>query len=133
MDRKKVLLIDDDDDFRASVGLLLAKEGFEIAEAASGKAGLQQLAAVHPDLIVLDVMMDNASDGYGVTQAIKFQPQFQQFQNVPILMISSIDQTPDERFAFAGELDMVRPDRYLTKPIDVPRFLQTVRQLATSA
>ena len=61
------------------------------------------------------------------------QPRFQRFQGVPILMISSIEESPDDRFGGAGEVGMIRPDRYLTKPLDVPRFVSTVRQLAVRA
>jgi hypothetical protein len=45
-------------------------------------------------------------------------------------MISSIDLTPDELFARAGEVDMVRPDFYLTKPLDIPKFLEVVQRAA---
>ena len=131
--KKRVLVIDDDGDFRASVTAVLETEGYQVASAASGRDGLRQLPEVHPDLIVLDIMMENASEGYGVNQAIKFQPQFREFQGVPILMVSSIEETPDERFGRASEVDMVRPDRYLTKPLDIPVFLETVKRLAPTA
>lgn len=131
--KKRVLVIDDDDDFRATVTAVLSREGYEVAEASSGREGLQQLSSVHPDLVVLDVMMENAFEGYGVNQAIKFQPGYEEFQGIPIVMVSSVQETPDERFGRASEVDMVRPDRYLTKPLDVPRFLQTVRQLTLRA
>lgn len=131
--KKRVLVIDDDEDFRNSVTAILETEGYAVAAAASGREGLRQLQDVHPDLVVLDIMMENASEGYGVNQAIKFQPQFREFQGVPILMVSSIQETPDEIFGRATEVDMVRPDRYLTKPLDIPRFLATVRRLAPCA
>ena len=131
--RKRVLVIDDDGDFRASVSALLETAGYEVAEAASGREGLAQLEAVEPDLVVLDVMMENASEGYGVNQAIKFQPRFERFQDLPVVMVSSIEESPDERFSRSSEVAMIRPDRYLTKPLDVPRFLDTVRRLAPPA
>lgn len=130
---KRVLVIDDDEDFRNSVTAVLETEGYSVAAASSGRDGLRQLQEVRPDLVILDVMMENASEGYGVNQAIKFQPQFREFQGVPILMVSSIQETPDEVFSRATEVDMVRPDRYLTKPLDIPRFLATVRRLAPAA
>jgi CheY-like chemotaxis protein len=131
--KKRILVIDDDEDFRASVATILEHEGYEVAQATSGREGLEQLERVEPDLVMLDVMMDDPSDGYGVNQAIKYQPRFQRFQDVPIVMVSSIEESPDERFGWASEVGMTRPDRYLTKPLDVPRFLATVRQLAHRA
>ena len=131
-DKRRVLVIDDDGDFRAAVTTLLLAEGYDVAEASSGREGLEQLRAVDPDLVVLDVMMENAFEGYGVTQAIHYQPGFAAFQDTPIIMVSSIQEYPEQRFMKAEyEAGMVRPEYYLTKPLDVPVFLQTVRQLVS--
>lgn len=130
-DRKRVLVIDDDGDFRAAVTELLLAEGYDVAEAASGREGLEQLRAVSPDVVVLDVMLENAFEGYGVAQAIHYQPAFRELQDVPILMVSSIEENPEQRFLKAEyEAGMVRPDYYLTKPLDPQVFLDTVRKLA---
>jgi CheY-like chemotaxis protein len=129
--KKRVLVIDDDGDFRAAVSAMLQAEGYEVAEASSGRDGLEQLPAVAPDVVVLDVMMEDAFAGYGVNQAIRFQPGFELFQDTPIVMVSSVQEAPDQRFLkAAGEAGMVTPDCYLTKPLDVTSFLQTVRHLA---
>lgn len=123
---KKVLIIDDDPDFRDSVESLLKAEGYQVVQATSGRQGLKQLAENQPDLVVLDIMMESIVEGYAVNQAIKFQPEYRAFADVPIIMVSSIQESPDERFSRAGELDLVRPNRYLTKPLDIPLFLEVV-------
>ncbi len=123
----KLLIIDDDGDYRASVRSLLESEGYAVAEAASGDEGLRRLADERPDAIILDVMMKCCCEGYGVTQAIKFREEFAPFRATPIVMASSIEMSPDELFAMAGEVGMIRPDYYITKPLDIPRFLETVK------
>lgn len=123
---KRVLVIDDDPDFRASVESLLRNEGYEVYLARSGRDGLRHLEGDRPDVVILDVMMESIVEGYAVNQAIKFQPEYAAFAGVPIVMVSSIVETPDERFGRAGEVDMIRPDRYLTKPLDIPLFLEVV-------
>jgi len=123
---RTVLVIDDDADYRASVKSLLEGEGYVVDEAATGKAGLRKLKEHRPDLIVLDVMMESIVEGYAVNQAIKFQPEFEAYADIPIVMVSSIDESPDERFGRSEEMEMVRPNRYLTKPLDIPRFLEVV-------
>jgi CheY-like chemotaxis protein len=128
-----VLMIDDDADFRESVRAVLEGEGYDVIEAESGKEGLRKLAEHKPGLIILDVMMECCMEGYGVNQAIKYQDTYAPFRDIPILMVSSIEQSPDERFPMAGELDMVRPDLYMTKPLDIPRFLDIVRRYARSS
>ncbi len=127
--KKTVLVIDDDRDFAASVKSLLESEGYAVEWAESGKAGLRRLGEARPDLIVLDVMMESIVEGYAVNQAIKFQPQFEAYADIPIVMVSSIEESPDERFGRAGEVEMVRPTRYLTKPLDIPVFLEVVGKL----
>jgi len=128
MSGAKLLVIDDDRDYRASVRSLLESEGYTVSEAASGDEGLRLLAEERPDGIVLDVMMKCCCEGYGVTHAIKFREEYSSFRDVPIVMASSIESSPDELFAMAGEVGMIRPDYYVTKPLDIPRFLDVVKR-----
>jgi CheY-like chemotaxis protein len=126
----KILIIDDDNDFRASVRSLLESQGYGVFEADSGKEGLRKVVEYKPDVIVLDIMMECDVEGYGVNQAIKYQDLYAEYRNIPIVMTSSIELTPDERFPMAGELDMIRPDFYLTKPLEIPKFLEVVQRAA---
>jgi CheY-like chemotaxis protein len=128
MSAGKLLVIDDDPDYRASVRCLLESEGFTVSEASSGDEGLRLLAQDPPDAIILDVMMRCCCEGYGVTQAIKFREEFAGYRDIPIIMASSIEQSPDELFPMASEVGMIRPDYYVTKPLDIPRFLDVVRR-----
>lgn len=122
----KVLVIDDDDDFRLSVKSLLESRGYAVIEADSGKDGLRKLLEHKPDLILLDIMMECCCEGYGLNQAIKYQEAYAEYRNIPVIMVSSIQECPDERFPMSPEVEMIRPDRYLTKPLDIPRFLEVV-------
>lgn len=120
----KVLMIDDDSDFRAAVKSLLESHGYTVFEASSGHQGLQMVAQHKPNVILVDIMMESSVEGYGVTHSLKYQDEYAEFSNIPIFMISSIEQSPDELFAMApGEVDMIRPDGYLTKPLDIQRLL----------
>lgn len=127
---KKVLVIDDDPDFKSSVRSVLEEAGFAVVEASSGLEGLEMLTRHSPDIVVLDIMMDTLEDGYGVNHAIKYRDEYEEHRRVPIIMVSSIEQTPDERYPRAEEVGMIRPDWYMTKPLDIPRFLETVRKAA---
>ncbi len=129
----KVLIVDDDEDYRASVRALLETRGYSVVEAASGREGLGLLAEEKPALIVLDIMMQCCCEGYGFTWAIRNQEQFTEFRSTPIIMTSSIAESPDERFAMCPEAEMIRPDYYLAKPLDIPRFLETVERITAAA
>jgi CheY-like chemotaxis protein len=128
-DAKRVLVIDDDADFTESVRSLLEAEGYEVFTAASGTAGLRQLAEVKPHAILLDVMMESTTEGYGVSDAIKHHDEYAPHRDVPVLMVSSIQESPDERFPRAPETDLIRPDRYFTKPLDIPTFLEVLARV----
>jgi CheY-like chemotaxis protein len=126
--RPNILIVDDDDDFCASTTALLESEGYAVSRAKSGKEALAKVGKQPPpDLIVLDVMMENLWAGYEVNQAIKFGGG--SAGGVPIVMVSSVTIDPTERFRWAGEVGMVTPDEYLTKPLDIPRFLNTLKSL----
>jgi len=127
-DTRTVLVIDDDTDFTTAVRSILEREGFVVVEADSGTEGLRKLRECHPDLVILDIMMESPTEGYSVNEAIKHSGEFDDVQT-PIIMVSSIQESPDDRYPRAPEVDMIRPDRYLTKPLDIPRFLEIVRKV----
>ena len=129
----KVLLIDDDQDFRVSVRSLLETRGYEVLEAGSGHEGLRQVLEHKPDVILLDVMMETSVEGYGVTHALKYRDEYAEHRHVPIFVVSSIEESPDERFPMSGEVEMIRPDAYLTKPLDIPRFLALLEKAVGGA
>jgi CheY-like chemotaxis protein len=128
-DKKRILIVDDDNDFRAAVAGLLEAQGFEVAPARSGREALQQIEKRRPDLVVLDVMMENAFAGYEVTHSLRFCEGASTTRPVPILMVSSIELDPASRFNRALEAPMIQPDAYQTKPLDIPRFLENVASL----
>lgn len=126
----KILLIDDDEDFRISIRALLESKNYQVIEAESGKQGLQKLKDESPSLIVLDIMMETIDEGYSLNQIIKFQKTFEQYKDIPIIMLSSIQEDPQTRFAKAmGQVDMITPDHYMTKPVDIPIFLDLITKL----
>ncbi len=126
---KTILVIDDDEDFRTAVRVVLEGEGYAVVAADSGRGGLDSLKHCAPDLVILDVMMETTTEGYGVSEAIKLSGEFEAFQNTPVIMVSSIQESPDELFPRAPEVDMIRPTYYLAKPLDIPKFVELVRTL----
>jgi CheY-like chemotaxis protein len=125
----KILIIDDDDDYRASTRSLLEGEGYEVIEAASGVEGLTAARASRPGLIVLDVMMDYLSEGYSVHQALKLSEEYRDLRDIPIIMASSVEVDPSNLFGWIGDTSAITPDAYMTKPLDIPKFLERVRSL----
>jgi DNA-binding response OmpR family regulator len=132
-DTRRILIVDDDADFVASTTALLVACGYTVSSASSGREGLAKARSEHPDLIVLDVMMEHDSAGYELTQAVKFAAGGEDLRQIPILMVSSIEIAPDARFALAAEAPLITPNAYLTKPLDIGRFLAEVGALLGEA
>jgi CheY-like chemotaxis protein len=126
---RRILIVDDDEDFVRSTGALLRGQGYTVMSERNGRDGLTRAVAEHPDLIVVDVMMEHDSSGYELNESVKFLPEYEDIRNVPILMVSSIDTDPATRFGRSEEVALVTPNAYLTKPIDIPKFLTEVSSL----
>lgn len=128
-DQAKILIIDDDEDYRVSTRALLEDEGCEVLEAASGREGLETARTCQPNLIVLDIMMESPVEGYSVVQALKFRSEYGDLADIPVVMVSSVQQDPANLFPMAGGVEMITPDAYFTKPLDISGFLKCVRDM----
>ena len=126
---RRILIIDDDEDYRISTRALLEGEGYEVVEARSGQEGLAATREHRPDLIILDVMMETLNTGYSINQAVKFVPEYCDPGPIPILMVSSVEVDPTSLYGWIGDTSRITPDAYMTKPFNIPEFLARVCQL----
>jgi CheY-like chemotaxis protein len=110
---EKILIVDDDVDTLRLVGLMLQRQGYQIAAASNGQQALNMAAAEKPDLIILDVMMPDM-DGYEVTRQLRANPAT---TLIPIIMFTAKSQVDDKVTGFEAGAD-----DYLTKPTQ-PREL----------
>ncbi len=110
MDRKKILLVDDEARMRKIVADFLHREGYEIIEAADGVEALEMFAEQQPDLIILDVMMPRM-DGWQVCREIR------KTAKTPIIMLTARSEEMDELTGFE-----LGADEYIAKPFS-PRIL----------
>jgi CheY-like chemotaxis protein len=131
--RRRILVVDDDPDFRDSTRTLLEAYGYEVTTAPTGREGLQALRSSPPDLLVVDVVMEYDGAGYEVNEQVKYGAEFEAIRHVPVIMVSSIPVDPATRFRSAAEVGMITPNVYLTKPLDITRFLSEVRDLLGEA
>ena len=113
-----ILYIEDNPGNRMLVRRILEAEGFSVAEATDGLAGLEMATQVQPDLILLDINLPEI-DGYDLAKRFRDTPGL---QHVPILAITANVMRGDrERTLEAG------CDGYIQKPIDVDQLPKQVR------
>jgi CheY-like chemotaxis protein len=88
MGSKKILIIDDNPDFIFTMETFLKRSGFTTLTAHDGKQGVEMAQKEHPDLILLDVMMETLYSGFEVCKRIRTDPQL---KSIPIIGISGMD------------------------------------------
>lgn len=113
-DRTTILVVDDDPNARELMVRHLTKEGFQVTTASSGQEALNRAIGLDPDLITLDVMMDDMS-GWDVLKQLKSTPET---CNTPVIMCSIIDDR--NRGLNLGAVE------YLTKPINCNRLIESI-------
>ena len=129
MANEKILIVDDDDDIFFSMRLPLEAAGYRVFRAASSQEGLQQVKNIHPDLILLDVMMDTTTAGFQMSLTLRGpdpDSEYAAYKNIPIIMITAIHTTTPLRFA--PDSDYLPVDAFIEKPIEPEVLLAKVRE-----
>ena len=129
MANEKILIVDDDDDIVFSMRLPLEAAGYRVFRAASSQEGLRKVKEIHPDLILLDVMMDSTTAGFQVSLMLRSQDpdsEYAAYKKIPIIMITAIHTTTPLRFA--PDSDYLPVDAFIEKPIEPDVLLDKVRE-----
>ena len=113
----RVLVIDDEPQIRRFLDICLRAQGYRVALAADGEAGLAALATEGADLVVLDLGLPDR-DGREVLQALR------QWSQVPVIVLTVRGDEPDK----VGALDAGAND-YVTKPFGVQELMARIRAL----
>lgn len=116
-----IAVIDDDPDIREASTLVLTAKGYEVITASNPKEGYDIVKTKNPDLIILDVMMDEPDDGFFLAQRFR-----KENVKTPILMYTSVSKTTGLDF---GKSEMVPVDDFVEKPISPDSLIQKVEAL----
>ena len=123
---RKILLVDDDADMREVMSTILANK-YELKQAVSKKEGLSVLESYSPELIVLDVMMEDVTSGFEMARSLKNDKNY---ENIKILMVTNVDNEMKLDFkAESGDPNWLPVDDYIVKPIDPASFLNKIEKL----
>jgi CheY-like chemotaxis protein len=120
----KILIVDDDPDFVEAIRMVLEKEGHTVICAENGNRGYQRVKDDHPDLVILDVIMDSVLDGVSMSQQMDDDDAT---RDIPILMVTSIANT-DYAELFPTD-DYIHIRGFMSKPIEPARLIKQVNKL----
>jgi DNA-binding response OmpR family regulator len=121
MEKRRIVVIEDEPTIAASVGARLEAEGFDVAIAGDGRLGVDLCRSLRPDLVILDLMLPGL-DGLEVCR------QIHRDRHVPVLMLTARDSDVDLEIGLA-----VGADDYLTKPFSPRELVARVRALLRRA
>ena len=99
----KILIVDDDPDFVKTTQLILKTGGYETTVAEDARKGLEKIKENHPDLVILDIMMESIFEGFSFLSTLRTAPDFALFKFTPVLMVSSVKNDTGSRFMFDDE------------------------------
>ena len=116
----RVLVVDDEEDVLDLVKTVLVGNGYEVFTANTGEDGLVKAVKIKPDLIILDLVMPGIS-GLEVCRLLKSKNEF---DNVPILVMSVLDRDIDHEY-----VKKAGADDFLHKPFDIDELLLTLDKL----
>lgn len=117
---KQILIADDEPDILEIVSYNLGKEGYEVYTAKDGNEAIERAKQLHPDLIILDVMMPRKT-GVEVCQILRTQPMFQ--DTLIIFLTAMSDEASQIKGLETGA------DDYVNKPISPKVLISRVNAL----
>ena len=127
MKKNKILLIDDDVDFLASTKLFLESRKYEVNTAINTKIGLEVLESFHPDLIILDIIMDTKLEGFNFLNELKSDHSK---KKIPIIMNSNMAIALGVNMRSAIEdVDHLPRTRFMDKSGNHKELIKTVEEL----
>jgi two-component system response regulator MprA len=113
---RRVLVVDDEPQVRATVREALTLEGYEVAEASNGAEALALLSTAQPEAIVLDLWMP-VMDGWAFRRA-----QLASHPHIPVIVISALDLSSER-------LEELAANAVLGKPFDLDVLYSTVEDV----
>lgn len=115
-----VLIVDDDPDLLQLLSDGLEMLGnFRVVQAVDGIQGLEQYFEVHPDCVIIDVVMPGL-DGYQLVKALRGDPASAE---TPLIMLTALAQDKDEFVGLAAGAD-----QYLVKPVKLRHLVEAVQR-----
>ncbi len=125
-DKKLILIVDDDADYREVLKTKLSASGFTVVEAENGEVGVAQAKSVNPDLVLMDVKMPKMDGVEAMTQILKIRPG----KSPHVIFLTAFGDPHPEIYAtdqrFAREMGAFD---YFVKTEDLDKIVEKIRKI----
>lgn len=119
MNKKRIILVDDEVAIIKVLTVRLEKAGYEVIPVMDGKEALDSVRKERPDIVILDLMLPTL-DGYKVCRLLKFD---ERYKHIPILVLSArVEEDAKKRSMEAGA------DEYISKPLKTDELLDKIKK-----
>jgi len=118
--KRRILLVEDEQDLVTALVFRLEAEGYEVISAADGEAGLHKAKNERPDLILLDLMLPKMH-GYKVCSSLKADNVY---KNIPIIIFTARAGEEDRKMS-----EEVGAEAYISKPFEPSILMAKIKEL----
>jgi DNA-binding response OmpR family regulator len=118
---KQVVCVEDDPEMIELIRLILSRRSVQVHGAAGGEEGLKMVRDMHPDLVLLDLMMPNM-DGWEVYQQMKSD---ESIRDIPVIIVTAKAQNIDKVLG----LHIAKVDDYIAKPFSPQELMDSVEKV----
>lgn len=120
-ENKFILCIEDEPEMVDLIRLILERRGFKVEGASGGTEGIRKVRELHPDLVLLDLMMPDL-DGWEVYQQMKAD---ETSRDIPVIVVTAKAQSIDKVLG----LHIAKVDDYISKPFSPQDLLASVEKI----
>ncbi len=126
MNRKTILVVDDDFDYLFQVKFLLENWGYSVVTAESQREAENIISRMRPDLAILDLMMENDDSGFILSYKLKSR-----YPDVPVIIATAVSAETGMTFSLSTdeEKKWIRADLYLEKGVRPDQLKQGIENL----
>ena len=125
-------MIDDDDNLVNVVRLVMEAKNYQFEFALSAAEGLKKIKEFKPDLIILDVIMEDFVAGFRVVSELRTgdpDSEYHQYADIPIIMLTSVTSKTDINFSEKVGTALLPVDAFIEKPVRPAILLEKISEL----
>ncbi|MFB0517995.1 MAG: two-component system response regulator [Acidobacteriota bacterium] len=129
---KKILIIDDDEDFVAITKTIFETKSYQCVTAYSAREGLQKIKKENPDLIIVDVMMEDMTAGFRLVNTLRTaeeDSEYHPYSKIPLLMVTVFEDVTKIDIQKKAGTTLLPVDEFMRKPVKPREILAKAEKM----